>query len=129
MRNPFDDLQHYLTLTVGGVFWVDRLPDAPDAATVIRPYLPDPPGYVHNQRTPVLEMTRIQVVTRDVDFPTAWEQARKVITALSEVVNVEIDGAFYQGVRPLSGLFPIPNDDDDERRVLVACNYQIMKEW
>jgi hypothetical protein len=129
-----DDITDYLSSggvgTVGTNLFKGFLPESPDAATVVYETGGSAPVHAMNPLAgqAVVELPSVQVVCRDVayEYATARATAHSVFKLLSGLPTRSINGTAYKwGAARQS---PFLMGRDEAGRVLIACNYDIVKE-
>lgn len=113
--------------TLGTDLFYGRVPASPDVCTVLMEYggLPIEPDL--GTPTIRLEFPRVQVLTRGLkdDYDTPRLKAQAVLVALTAIVNQSLSGVAYKVAAALQSPFFLRRDQND--RVEIACNYQVMK--
>lgn len=130
-----DDIADYLSTsglgTVGtNIFKGGFPPDAPDASVCV--YETGGFGTVHAMHSQpgnaVVERPRIQVVARaaEYDYATARSTSQAAFLLLDGLRNRTINGKRYLWITSLHSPFSIGADDN--RRVRIGMNYDVMKD-
>jgi hypothetical protein len=120
------DLGNYLEQMGFGPIGLGYLGEQ-DVAASLTSYPGGAPRFVHNHYEPNESTVRVQLVVRDTDYAAAKTRAMMLWRALSRVVNISLDGTLYLRVTPLQE--PEQLDIvDEQRRVLMGCNFTVLKE-
>ena len=128
-----DDIVDYLTS--GGISnlykgFMPATPDAPESAVAVYEYSGRPS--VHTMAASagqaVVEYPRVQVVCRggEYDYAAARNTAHSVFKLLDGMPTRLINGVAYKAAFGQGS--PAPMGRDDKGRVLIACNYEVIKE-
>jgi hypothetical protein len=108
--------------------YIGSLPDSPDVVVGLFQYQGRPPAEVINVAGIRRERPGLQVQVRSAPNTYADAEARAyAIYDLLQVANATLGSGFYQEVRPLGSPFPLGRDLN--RRVVIAANYLVSKDW
>lgn len=129
-----DDIADYLSSggigTVGTNLFKGFAPDTPNALTVIYETGGQAPVHAMNASAgqAVVEMPRIQVVCRATayDYSTARSTAHSVFKLLDGLPARSINSVAYKWGAAIQSPFLMGRDEAG--RVLIACNYDVVKE-
>lgn len=123
-----DDIGSYLATngagTVGTDIFQGTLPPAPATCVAIYEYAGI--GASRTSGSVVSENPRIQVVARDAGYSAARTKAETIKNILDAIGNVTIGTTRYLWIEALAPPFLMRRDEAGN--VLIACNYQVMKE-
>lgn len=116
--------------TTGSVaIWGGYDPDSPGDTIVVYESYGMQPAEVMQSTKAAFERPRIQVMSRSTGYATARTNAEKAMRSLRGVVNTNLvsgtSTAFYQWIQPLQSPFFAGRDHNG--RVLISCNYQVMR--
>ena len=116
--------------TLGIDLFQGYMPDSPDAATAI--YETGGLGPVRGMRstagTPAGTQPRLQVVSRagEYDYSTARAKVQSVYALLEGLGDVTLSGVAYKWFGAVQEPFMMGRDDS--RRVLIAQNFDVIKD-
>lgn len=100
-------------------------PDRPHSVAVLTDYGGPAPEFAHGAAAPYSIMSRIQVLCRGTahDYDAPRLLAQQVFDIFAALRNMQLGGKLYRHVEPLQPPFYL--EQDDELRILIACNYEI----
>lgn len=118
-----DELAGYLE--AGGVTPVYRgaMADQPDSAVVLYEYGGAAPEFQHDGLA--WENLRLQAVSRDRSYLTAYTRSRQVFDLLCGKANITISGGEYLWIAPIQSPFSI--GPDLNQRALIAINFEVVR--
>lgn len=131
---PLDDVMSYLNaaglgLTLGTNMYGSYLPDAPDQCVGIFEYPGAPSDFTMGSGTlPIIEETRFQIMSRDVETGYSANQNRiqAIYRSVLTVVNVTIGGTWYQRWEPIQAPFFLHRDN--QVRVYHVLNFMTCRQ-
>jgi hypothetical protein len=123
------DVHSYLSSNGQGTnLYIGALPDSPDVVVGLFQYPGRPPAEVLEVSGIRRERPGLQVQVRSAPNGYADAEARAyAIYDLLQVSNATLGSGFYQEVRPFGSPFPLGRDAN--RRVVIAANYLISRDW
>lgn len=132
MTTTLDAIATYLQTnghgTIGTTLWKNYMPDGPlgdtDSVVAVTEYLSNTPIDTMGAHAPYIELPRIQVIVRRVDYSSARTEADSIYNLLVMVLDQDLSGNRYT-ITPLDT--PAMTGRDDARRVLVTCNYAVRR--
>jgi hypothetical protein len=108
--------------------YIGSLPDSPDVVVGLFQYQGRPPAEVLEVLGIRRERPGLQVQVRSAPNGYADAEARAYqIYDLLQVANATLGSGFYQEVRPFGSPFPLGRDAS--RRVVIAANYLVSRDW
>lgn len=110
--------------TVGTDIFKGTMPDSPTICVAIYEYAGV--GYSRTSGSVVSENARIQIVVRDTGYSAARTKAETIKNILDALGNLTIGTTRYLWIEALAPPFLLRRDQAGN--VLIACNYQVMKE-
>ena len=127
-----DDISDYLTSQGGsgiGTIYKGFMPDAPDEVVAIYETggLPPERAMTSAVGQVVVERPRVQVVARAqaYDYQIARTRVHNAYVLLEGFVERAINGTTYKWAAAVQSPFPMGRDANE--RVMVACNFDIVK--
>jgi hypothetical protein len=114
--------------TLGTDLFRGELPDHVDSAVGVFETPGASPTYVQDDAGVKLESPHFMVLARGAreDYEAPRQKAEDALTALAAVRNQSLSGTRYLRVKPLQTPFPLERDDND--RVVIAVNFEALKE-
>ena len=115
-----------VSLTAGSNLFYGRLKDSPDTCVAIyETGGQTPDDTMGNNTAPVLENPRIQIVARAGSYATAATLIGDIWDKLQLVSNETLTATYYARISATQSPFALERDSQD--RMVMACNFQIIK--
>ena len=114
------------SLAAGTNLFYGRLPDAPDTCVALYETgggVPD--DTMGNSSAPVFENPRVQIVVRADDYATAATLIGDCWDKLQLISNETLSSTYYARISAVQSPFALERDSQD--RMVMACNFQIIK--
>lgn len=123
------DIHAYLVANSQGTnLYIGSLPDSPDVVVGLFAYQGRPPQSVLDVAGIRRERPGLQVQVRSAPNAYADAEARAyAIFDLLQVSNATLGSGFYQEVTPFGSPFPLGRDLN--RRMVIAANYLVSRDW
>ena len=123
------DVHSYLSSNGQGTnLYIGSLPDTPDVAVALFQFQGRPPSEVLEVSGIRQERPGLQVQVRSSPNGYADAEARVyAIYDLLQIANATLGSVFYQEVRPFGSPFPLGRDEN--RRVVLAANFLVSRDW
>lgn len=118
---------HLIENGAGGAssIFLGSIPDTPNDVVGLWEYGGSPPEHVKDQKLPVEELPRLQVITRSASYPTGRLKMEEIYQLLVGYEGV-LNGVTYKSIRALQPPFYL--DRDDKNRARFVCNFEVVKE-
>lgn len=115
----------YDRVGVTSTIFYPQMPDAPDSCVALIPYGSEPPGpYLFDSSLPQWETPRVQLISRDADYDTAFARAYSAYKAFAGVSDLAIGTTHYFFVRAIQSPFSLGRDERNLWRVALNVRCQ-----
>jgi len=115
-----------VSLTAGTNLFYGRLPDSPDTCVALyETGGQGPEDTMGNNSAPVFENPRVQIIVRASDYASAETLIRDCWDKLQLVSNETLTSTHYFRINAVQSPFALERDSQD--RMMMACNFQIVK--
>lgn len=120
-------LQDQSVATLGTNLFRGKLPDTPDSCLALFEYAGREPlrAFRGSPGQAVAERPRLQVVSRSKTYDAAMSGAQVVFGKLDGLGDTTMSGVNYLWIEALQSPFLMTRDENE--RVLIACNYEVVK--
>ena len=112
-------------LTLGTNLFLGRLPDAPDTCVGLIQTGGTAPTDTFGASYPPLETQGLQTLVRAASYATAEALAVDIFKSLQSVENETLTSTLYLKIEGNQSPFPL--ERDGQERLVVSCNYNVVK--
>ena len=109
----------------GQTLFRSALPATPDDVVALYETASEPPMHVRGDTDVAIEFPRVQVISRSKSYDAARYKAEAIYRAL-DGFSGSLNGVGYGWIHALQS--PTFLSRDDMGRVLIVCNYRVLKE-
>lgn len=126
-----DDFGAYIeantALTLGTDLFLGLMPEEPSDVVALYENSGVPPiSTLGSVNRPPITRPELQVLVRNGSYSTGRTLADDIWQLLTAVTNATINGNLYHRVEAISSPFVVERDSN--RRVLISCNFNTMKD-
>ena len=112
-------------LTLGTNLFLGRLPDSPDTCVGLIQTGGTAPTDTFGTSYPPLETQGLQTLVRAASYATAEALAVDIFKSLQSVENETLTSTLYLKIEGNQSPFPL--ERDGQERLVVSCNYNVVK--